>query len=631
MCGVLGLINFDMSIHSNEMSDRITVGLAKLAHRGPDNQSMAKFNTSQAECYLGHARLSIIDLNDHANQPMISADGRFALTFNGEIYNFIELRKQLVDLGHQFQTSSDTEVLLNCWSEWGEACIPKLTGMFAFAVLDQQAKQLFCVRDAFGIKPFYYQINKNQFCFASEVAALNALMPERSRINETQSLSYLINGVYDRRASSCFYEGMATLPPGYLLSFDLAKNELSELKHWWSPSLIENRTIKFSDAAEQLRSLLLDSVKLHLRSDVSWGVALSGGIDSSTLACIVRYLEPDLPIKTFSYIANDKLLDESVWIDLLNQYVGAEAHKVNISSDTLLTDIKHLIQSQGEPFVSTSIYAQYKVNQAAKAHGIKVFLEGQGADEMFCGYLGFPGERLSSIVNADGYMDALCYLLAWSKNPKHRVPYALQAYLANNLPNWLKVAGLKQFGNQHPSWINADFCHANQTGVEHPILSFKNTGSNREMIQRLYDQLTGNGLNALLRHGDRNSMAFSIENRVPFLTTQMAEFILHLPEDFLISKNGVTKCLLREAMRNIVPNEVLDRQDKIGFETPEKQMIMRLKPLLFEVIEIAKQIPIFEPSQVTRFLTQFLSNNSQYNPVIWRIVNYCLWYEQSFL
>ena len=309
MCGILGFFTLDPF---SNFEQRIKESIDTLRHRGPDEQTREQYQVADGTLVFGHARLSIIDLSPGGRQPKHSDDGRFSLIFNGEIYNYKELRRELESQGVAFHTNSDTEVLLACWKLWGADCLPKLRGMFAFLMLDRQKKTLTCVRDAFGIKPLFYHLNDRTLVIASELPSLLKLIPHKPRLNHEQAIEYLLHDRYDTDDKT-FFEGIAQLQPGYLIEIQLdAFSQASQegkqpppqtARRWWYPNIEERRDLTFSQAAEQLREMFLENIRLHLRSDVPLGAALSGGIDSSAVVCAIRKQEPDLPIQTFSFVA----------------------------------------------------------------------------------------------------------------------------------------------------------------------------------------------------------------------------------------------------------------------------------------------------------------------------------------
>ncbi len=602
--------------------------MTRLAHRGPDDQGLESFDLADGKVILGHTRLSIIDLTTGGHQPMHSQDARYVLTFNGEIYNYKELRDELRRLGHRFASDADTEVLLACWIRWGCDCLRRLRGMFAFVVFDRVALTLTCVRDAFGIKPFYYQLDRQAFLFASEIPSLLALQRQRPPIDHQRAYDYLVAGSYDDRAAS-FYQGIRQLPPGHVLTLNLSVPNVAELSRWWWPSIAESASLSFADAADQLRAMFLDNVRLHLRSDVALGAALSGGVDSSAIVCAMRHVEPSMAIHTFSYVARGSAVDEEHWVDLVNHYVGAIPQKIVIDPLELSDDLEDILRAQGEPFGSTSIYAQYRVYKLARERGVTVMLDGQGADELLAGYRGYPGERARSLLDNGQLLELLRFLRAWSRWPDRSVSQAVKALMAQLVPDPLQVFARRLNGvSPVPSWLDSSKLERNP--LRAPLFAEELSGvSGRRLVASLRQALAGNGLNALLRHGDRNSMRWSVESRVPFLTTDLSEFVLSLPEHYLVSPSGETKHVFRAAMRGIVPPEILDRKDKIGFVTPEHVWLKAIGSKVFNWLDAAEMVPFLDAAACRREVRAILDGRRTFSYQAWRLINFCQWARAS--
>ena len=620
MCGFLGGF-----YRKSKDESLVKKSLDLIQHRGPDHSSFCEYVIDDGFLYLGHTRLSIIDLTDSAAQPFHSRCGRYVLIFNGEIYNYKEIREELIGVGCCFDTSSDTEVLLNALILWGVECLPRLIGMFSFVFYDQQQEKLLLVRDAFGIKPFFCSIDDGEITFGSEIRALLSLKNERAKPNLQRAYDYLVHGDYDSNKES-FIDGIFHLSPAHYFTFDLKTKTATQPECWWQPVINTNNNISFDDAVIQLRTLFLESVRLHLRSDVPLGVALSGGIDSSAVVSAVRYLEPSLPIKTFSYIASDSRISEEKWVDLLNEKMGAIAHKVIANQDEMREDLDAMLLKQGEPFGGTSIYAQYRVFKLAKESGVTVTLDGQGADELLAGYSGYPGHRLLSIIENQGWLAAHRYAKRWSKSPGRSYALAWQYLGRIKLPDSLYELARKKMGRDfQPAWLNIDYL--SQRGVEfkekRAPLKQKNKGV--RVKEALANSLTGRGLSSLLRHGDRNSMAFSIESRVPFLTLPLAEFLLSLPENYLVSDDGVTKHVFREAMRGIMPDSHLDRKDKIGFATPESTWLLNMVDVIKDWVSEAPELPFLDKSELLKEFQEVVDGNKSFDGRVWRWVNYLRW------
>lgn len=633
MCGLFGYYSIDFSIEQLFGNHRLLAAQEKLRHRGPNDSGMESFRISRGNGFppskitLGHTRLSIIDLSTGGHQPMHSIDHRFTIVFNGEIYNYRELRKELQSLGKEFNSDSDTEVLLAAWTQWGVSGLHRLSGMFAFAVYDRKVETLTMVRDAFGIKPFFYSMTDEGFGFASEIPALTALLPTKPALNWQSAYDYLVHGVYDSNCST-LYNGVLHLAPGHFIELDLSTSALSQPKRWWKPNIEERRDLSFSQATEMVRERFLDNIRMHLRSDVPLGAALSGGVDSSAVVCAMRHLEPNLPIHTFSFIASGSDVNEEQWVDRVNVHVGAIPHKVHVTAQELAADLDDMIKSQGEPFGGTSIYAQYRVFKLAKEHGMTVTLDGQGADEMLAGYNGYPGQRLLSLIETGRINEAWDFLNEWSQWPSRSKLDAMKV-LIGQLTEGSLYAGLRRLnGYQNsPTWLNKYLLQDGGVSLTYPKKAPEHSLRGRRVVAELAASLSQRGLKTLLRHGDRNSMRFSIESRVPFLTTNLADLLLSLPEHYLIAPNGETKHVFRAAMRGIVPDDVLYRKDKIGFATPEKDWLMDMAPIIREWLRVPIDLPFIKQKELLIEFDQVVSGTIPFTWQVWRWVNFFRWYQ----
>jgi asparagine synthase (glutamine-hydrolysing) len=631
MCGIFGCYLSRAVLEPAALQSRLLLAQRALHHRGPDDRGLDTFSVprgvdaSVGSLSLGHTRLSIIDLSPAGHQPIHSGDGRFTIVFNGEIYNYRELRAELNSAGYSFRTSTDTEVLLAAWAHWGIAGMGRLTGMFAFAVYDRQDQSLTLVRDAFGIKPLFYSQDDENLSFASEVQALVALLPTKPALNWQRSYDYLVHGDYDSTPDT-FYEEVHQLPPGHWLKINFATGKLPHLQRWWQPKVQERPGWRFDDAVEQVREQFLHNIRLHLRSDVPLGAALSGGIDSSAVVCAMRYLEPDMPIHTFSFIAEGGDVNEEFWVDRVNTHIGAIPHKVRVTSQELERDLEDMILSQGEPFGSTSIYAQYRVYQLAREQGITVMLDGQGADEMLAGYSGYPGQRLRSLLETGRLSDAWTFWNNWAKWPGRSRLLAIK-YLASEMTNGRLYETLRKIDNKPTvtDWINPGPLLEKGVHLHKPRIRPETQTKGRRVIDELGLSLSKRGISSLLRHGDRNSMRFSIESRVPFLTTNMANLFLSMPEDFLISKQGETKRVFRSAMRGIVPDDVLDRRDKIGFATAEKDLILGMADTIRGWLTNDLNLPFIDQLKMLKEFEQTLVGERIISSQAWRLVNFNRW------
>ncbi|MCO5064445.1 MAG: asparagine synthase (glutamine-hydrolyzing) [Rhizobiaceae bacterium] len=624
MCGIAGGAWKAESLSSGV---RVQAALDLMRHRGPDDSGIETVRSGAGTIAIGQNRLSIIDLSSRGHQPMLNRDSGLAIVFNGEIYNYRELREELRGLGHMFASDSDTEVLLAAWAQWGKDCLSRLDGMFALVVHDRREDTLTCVRDAFGIKPFFYAQDDDAFVFASELTALLALRAEPRRPDLQRAYDYLVNADYDSQDRT-FIDGVRHLLPGTLLVIDQRANRRAEPETWWRAPTAESFDLSFDAAVEAVRERFLHSVRLHLRSDVPLGAALSGGIDSSAVVCAMRHLEPDVPIHTFSYIAERDDLSEERWVDMVNEATGASGHKVRAGAADLARDIDAVIAAQGEPFGSTSIYAQYRVFQLAKENGITVTLDGQGADEILAGYLGYPGQRMLSLFEHGEYCAMHRFAREWAGWPGRSYLQAWMYLGQASFPDDLYTRARKLMGRDaQPAWLKHEMLR--EAGVvlreNRPMLAPENRG--RRVVEQLARSLQARGLPHLLRHADRNSMAFSIESRVPFATVPMAELLLSMPEKYLVSDSGETKHVFRAAMRGIVPEAILNRRDKIGFATPERSWLYRIAPMARVWLEGAEDIPFLSRNDLLDAFDRVISGKAAFTWQVWRWVNYVRWFQ----
>jgi asparagine synthase (glutamine-hydrolysing) len=624
MCGFFGCI-----VKREKLPPVLERSLKLINHRGPDCAAYICHKVHGNFLYLAHTRLSIIDLSDSASQPFKSSCGNYEIIFNGEIYNYKELKIDLIKLGYKFITQSDTEVLLFAFKEWGEKCLNKLIGMFSFVFFDKINQTLTLVRDAFGIKPLFYSYQSKELYFANEIRSLINLKEEQVKPDLQSAYDYLVHGDYDLFQST-FIKGIKNLLPAHYIKFNLKDRELTEPVAWWKPKILTNSEINFKDAVSKLRNLFLESVQLHLRSDVPLGVALSGGVDSSAITSVIRYLEPDIKVKTFSYIDPDENISEEYWVDIINKKMDLNSNKVIVNEEgTLIKDLDDMILKQGEPFSGPSIYAGYKVFELAKKSGIKVIIDGQGADELLAGYDSFVGYRTLSIVETDGWLSANSFIKRWAKNSSNRSYFLAWKYFAAiKLSDYFYKFVRKKMGRDfEPAWLNIEYLKRKKICFKKKRPKLKNCNKGQRLKEALSNSLTNGGLQSLLRHGDRNSMAFSIESRVPFLTIPLAEFLLSLPEHFLLSSDGITKNVFREAMRGIVPDSHLDRKDKIGYQTSEYNFLFFNFEEIKKLINETTEIDFINKKEILKKFEELMRSAKTFDGCAWRLINYLRWFD----
>ena len=624
MCGILGAYSFFKKDQINNFKDTLNL----LNHRGPNDCGFEKIKIEQKSLLLGHKRLSIIDLSEGGHQPMAFQNKEFVITYNGEIYNYIELREELKSFGYTFQTNSDTEVLLKSWVQWGKECLKKLNGMYAFCIYNKLDNTLNIARDPFGIKPIYFYFVDNFFCFSSEIIPILNLIPDKIKANGRSAYRYLVHNSNDFTEET-FFENVNQLLPGYLLKFNLEK-EVIEKQKWWEPKTIKIKTKSKKELKEIIKEKFLENLKFNCRSDVRIGIPLSGGIDSSSIACGLRHLFPDMDIHTFTYKAKDQSFNESKWADKVNKFIGAVSHEILISPNSLINDLNNLINAQGEPFVSTSVYAGYCVYKNINESDIVVSLDGQGADELLGGYQGYVGQRILSMLESRQYLKLIKFLINWKNLRNSSYLYPIIDFARIVLPDKIYNLFSNLYGrNTSPNWINKSFLKDNYENIKFKEERYlrKDSFKTKRVTEALINAITGRGLRALLRYGDRNSMISSVESRFPFLESDFANFMFSLPEENLIDLNGKTKSIFKEAMKGIVPEEILNRNDKIGFETPQNELI-RENNLIFRKSIKSWEIndPLVNKNILKRF--DYLIKTKQDDMELWRMINYAIWHNK---
>lgn len=563
MCGIAGIITFKQS---DELLPLVKIMTDSISHRGPDGEGHWVDENNQVA--FGHRRLAIIDLSENGKQPMHYLD-RYTITFNGEIYNYPELKNELVQKGYTFHSSSDTEVLLALYDQKKERCLDYLDGMFAFAIFDRATQQVFCARDRFGEKPFYYTHFEGTLIFASEMKALWAAgtpkTPSKQRV-----FDYL---AFDRMESfenpeSTFFEGISQLKPAHYFRIDLAEKRISEQVNYWKIDLSKRSLLTFEEAQVEFKRLLIQSIDRRLRSDVPVGSSLSGGLDSSSIVSLIKQLKSDEQVQhTFSARFPNFKKDEGAYIDLMNQQTGSAAHAVYCTEESLNGLIPQLFDVHEEPFGSTSIAAQYKVMELAKESGITVLMDGQGADEYLAGYSSF-------------YLNYAAELRASGKSDLTKFKDRYQTHFGSQLVTgrtfWIDAKYpalrdlIRKFKNkaQTPHYykqFSREFINSVKTDVYKT--GFKNT-----LNEALLDSLTQSSLQTLLRYADRNAMANSREVRLPFLSHELVEFVFSLPASYKVH-NIWTKAILRFSLNDILPKEITWRKEKVGFEPPNYKSV----------------------------------------------------------
>lgn len=571
MCGIAGILSFKEPVGLSVLK-RMTDAIP---HRGPDGEG--HWINTEKKIGLGHRRLSIIDLSENGHQPMHYADGRYSITFNGEIYNYIELRDELLRNGYKFRSECDTEVLLALYDFKKEKCLDSLDGMFSFAIWDEKEQQLFAARDRFGEKPFYYYKDDRQFIFASEIKEIFAAgIPKQPDYNTLYYyLAYGIEGNPNDRTATFYKNIFQLLPAHYMM---IKADGSFKTQRYWN---LEKRDIKipFEEAVQQFTYMFRESIKKRLRSDVPVGSCLSGGLDSSSIVLSIDQMKSEGQVqKTFSARFKDFEKDEGRFIDAVVKKTKAiDHHEVWLSENDYLDSLEAIIKNQDEPFGGASVVAQYHVMKLAKSNHVTVLIDGQGSDEYLAGYTPFYTTYLNQLY-ASG---SSCYITEKQKmleyhGLQHKLSMSGKAQLrAPALFETLSKTKKAITGNKArtSSNLSDDALHAEfLSGISEKENPHK--GKNNDNLSRsIYNTINGQPFQTLLRYADRNSMAHSIEVRLPFLSHELVEFAYSLPDEYKIFE-GWSKYILRKSMEAILPSEIAWRKDKIGFAAPHDKWML---------------------------------------------------------
>lgn len=608
-----------------------------LRHRGPDDEGFLLIGNEGTITYRGdetvsalsayrhitdaqparagfvHRRLSIIDLEPGAHQPMAYKD--CWVVYNGEIYNYKELRSGLQQDGFTFSTESDTEVLLAAYAKWGTKCVERFVGMWAFAIYDPGNNALFISRDRFGIKPLYYHASGGRFAFASEIKALLQLGFIEPAAQLQPLLEYVSFGATSQPSGNLFSQ-VETLPPAHNLIVDLASAS-SHVEKYYD---LENEAAGYSIPAntqEAFNELLQNAVDLHLRADVSVGSTLSGGLDSSTLVAMAAERMQGRKFKTFtaSYIASE--IDESAYArKVTGMLPNAEAHYAYPVIDKYWHDLEKITWHQDLPISSSSMYAQWEVMKLAKKEGTKVLLDGQGADEILGGYYNFAGlhliELLKEFMLRSFFLEKQALKSNFAPNINSTLGRAFFYFLPGSLQR--RVRAKKRLGM---GFVTENYArHLSKIAVpERGGRTFRQ----QSLLSMQY------GLQDLLRYEDRNSMAFSIESRVPFLDHRVVEFCIALRNNWKI-RNGWTKYILRKAAEPLLDPAVTWRRDKMGFLTPQKSWLEHSRRDVAQFIHEAELPPFLSKDELMRASRASLSEAVHLSE-FWRMISFIKWWQ----
>lgn len=673
MCGITAFIAFKGKCQSlriiQSMNDLIK-------HRGPDDEGYYAIATtnkdlvligndtpmstlrnnlmtqdinavldSNIKLALGHRRLSIVDLSELGHQPLSIDDDNYWICHNGEVYNYLEIKEELESIGYRFKSKTDTEVILTAYKEWGRECLHQFNGMFAFIIYDKVKNNIFVARDRFGVKPLYFYSDDTGIYFSSEIKAFTVLPSWKARLNHQRAYDFLMHGVTDHTDETLFanvYQVKGGEYGEFCLNEEIdwiEDKQKLRLERWYD--LKDHKiNISYVNACKEFKDKFINSIKLRLRSDVDIGSCLSGGLDSSAIVSVMsRELKNSgskNTVKTFSACSHYKEFDEKEYVDIVVKDSRATSFCTYPELENLFKQNEEITWHQDEPFGSTSIYAQWEVFKLAAAQKIKVMLDGQGADEQLCGYKGLYIQsyfnelfrkfkfltlikemslfhKIHAINRSDAWQQLLKLKLQWLKNMVKIIIQLLPMRFTS------KVFGSKiKLWHTH-NWLNnSNLCYKKVS----PFAKI-----NYADIRKIsYGQLTSNNLSMLLHWEDRDSMAHSIESRVPFLDYNMVEFVYNLPTEYKISK-GTTKCVLRDGLDGILPEAIKNRQTKLGFVTPEEIWVKGnsefFREKLLEAIEYSQEVLLKEA--VLKKFDMLINGDNSFDFWLWRVISFGTW------
>jgi asparagine synthase (glutamine-hydrolysing) len=625
MCGICGVVYSDREQHVD--GDALKKMCDVITHRGPDDEG---YYINQ-QVGLGMRRLSIIDLST-GKQPISNEDGQIWIVFNGEIYNHKDIREELESKGHQFKTKTDTEAIVHAYEEYGESCVQKLNGMFAFAIWDHQKNMLFLARDRIGIKPLYYLFDKNRLIFGSEIKSILQAGDIPKRI-DLQALDHFLTFEFIPAPLSIFQD-IKKLPPGHTLKF---QNNTTWVRSYWDVELKSNGKETFQ-IKKNLRELLQDAVKVRLMSDVPLGAFLSGGVDSSIIVALMAQVMEE-PVKTFSIGFEDSTYNELKYARLISEKFKTEHHEFIIKPDAVeLAD--SLVKFLDEPFGDFSIFPTYLVSKMAREY-VTVVLSGDGGDELFAGYDSYIADKIAKKYYSrlprqfrNGFLTRLLDVVPPSSKKKGLINRAKRFVEGMKLPEdlhhtrWMIFLQQAEKEMLYNSDVKSGMREFDPYKFERSYFANVAYNRNDEINKQMYVDLKMYLVDNILVKVDRMSMATSLEARVPFLDHRFVEFAATVPGNYKMQ--GVkTKVILKQAMEELLPDEVLYR-GKEGFSIPIKNWLKKeLKPLMIDTLapEKLRREGFFNPVHVQKLIKQHLDGTENHSHRLWALIIFGRWYD----
>jgi asparagine synthase (glutamine-hydrolysing) len=648
MCGIAGVVSLKQTISPDSISEMVK----SIRHRGPDDEGFLAFNSNEKKvfslisersqvagrniyefqcavnAFLGHVRLSILDISPKGHQPFTDNDESVWLVFNGEIYNYIEIRQELISEGIAFCTQSDTEVVLKSYLKWGTHCVNRFNGMWSFVLYDKNRNILFGSRDRFGVKPFYYVKNSEYFCFASEIKAIVSSGLFDKKIESSSAFRYFVFGSTES-GEKTFFKDILELQPSHSFILSLEDGTFNVFRYYhldYSPQWETINTERYNEIVANVREKVTKAIRLRLRADVNIGTCLSGGIDSSSIVGIISELmnkqtfeQLGLKQKVFTASYKNFHLDETHWAKMVVEKTGADWHQTYPQGNELFEDLEDLVYLQDIPFGSTSIYAQYRVMKLASENGVKVMLDGQGGDELFAGYSYFyqfffyemfrkkkPGRFVTEInkLNNSAISKGQIYKFIFNELGRRTMPDLLhQNFYKRTKPEF--------------KYLNKDFIEDNMD----TLLNIKSKNIDT-LNHRLAENFVDLGLKSLLRYEDRNSMRFAIESRTPLADDiDLIDYMFSVPGSYKIV-NGWSKSLFRDSMKGVLPDPIRLRTDKIGFATPESTWLFPYKRELKQYFT-SNLREYLNLEAIDKDWDVLFSPSSSVK--VWRLLNFAIW------
>ncbi len=626
MCGIAGYI--DKSNKYNASKVLVKKMTDEMIHRGPD----AEGQWTDDSVALGHRRLSIIDLDAQSNQPMVSHDGKYVIAFNGEIYNYIEIKKELLVKGAVFRTNSDTEVIIEAYRAYGTECFNCFNGMWAFALYDRKDEKLILSRDRFGIKPIYTLDNDAVFAFASEIKAITAAFPRENIPNETCIYRYLSGAVNEDTDEQCFYKNIKIFPSAHYMIYDI-RQHTKEYRRYWEidEKSFYDRWIKGKNPIKTFKQLFESAVELRLRADVEVGACLSGGLDSSAIVgCASKRFGKKM--HTFSSIYTDKECNEEPYIRKVNEMWDTIPHyiKPDDYEENFTKYIEDLTYHHDQPSGGASLYSQYMVMKGVQGN-VKVVLDGQGADELFAGYIPYYSYYISDLMEKNTFW-AKCEAIKMLTIVKKQWPDIIGAVSTDTI---VRLVGLKNsflFQNNHK--IKDLKVKRSAQLFTNEFMSQVHDEPQKREIQcssrlntRLCNDVLNKSIPSLLHNEDGNSMAFSIESRVPFLDYRIVEFAIALDGKYKI-KNQWTKWIIRKACREYLPKQVVKRKNKMGFPAPFARWLRegKSKEEIANAIYAFGNRNIVPKETIDQFYKAHVNREADFSDILFKFYSMELWF-----